>query len=80
MRLVAKIEQIAATKGVTSAQFALAWLYDQSERLNVKTIPIPGTRRRTRLEENLAAVSIRLSEGEINMLEPLAAAVQGVAV
>lgn len=64
MRLVAKIEEIAAAKGVTSAQLALAWLYAQSERLNAKAVPIPGTRMRTRLEENLAAVSIRVSEGK----------------
>lgn len=80
MRLVAKIEEIASAKGVTSAQLALAWLSAQSEALNAKTVPIPGTRKRTRLEENVAAVSISLSGGEIDMLEPLAAAVQGIAV
>jgi aryl-alcohol dehydrogenase-like predicted oxidoreductase len=80
LRLVAKIEEIASAKGVTSAQLALAWLYAQSQSLNAKTVPIPGTRRSTRLEENVAAVSIVLTAEEIRMLEPLAAAVQGIAV
>lgn len=80
MRLVAKIEEIAVAKGVTSAQLALAWLYAQSDTLKVKTVPIPGTRKRTRLEENVTAVSVRLSGDEMDMLAPLAAAVQGIAV
>lgn len=80
LRLVAKIEEIASAKGVTPAQLALAWLYAQSSSLNAKTVPIPGTRKRTRLVENLAAVSIELTNDEVAMLEPLAAAVQGIAV
>lgn len=80
IRLVARIEEIASAKGVTSAQLALAWLYAKSETLNVKAVPIPGTRKRTRLEENAAAVSITLTAEETQMLEPFAAAVQGVAV
>lgn len=80
MRLVAKIEEIASDKGVTSAQLALAWLYAQSSTFGAKTIPIPGTRKRPRLEENVAAVSIALTAEEMSMLDPLAAAVQGIAV
>lgn len=80
MRLVAKIEEIASARGVTSAQLALAWLYAQSETFGAKTIPIPGTRKRHRLEENVAAVSIALTAKEMGVLEPLAAAVQGIAV
>lgn len=80
LRLVAKIEETASAKGVTAAQLALAWLYAKSSSLNAKTVPIPGTRKRTRLVENIAAVSIELTNDEIAMLEPLAAAVQGIAV
>ncbi len=80
MGLVAKIEEIASAKGVTSAQLALAWLNTQSNRLNVKTVPIPGTRKRMRLDENVAAVSIGLTTDEMEALEPLAAAVQGVSI
>ena len=80
MRLVAKIEEIASARGVTSAQLALAWLYAQSSRLGAKTVPIPGTRKRTRLAENVTAASVSLSADEMDMLEPIAADVQGIAV
>jgi len=80
IRLVAKIEEIAAGKGVTPAQLALAWLSAQSGKLNAKAVPIPGTRKRSRLIENVAATSIKLTPDEMHMLEPLAAAVQGIAV
>ncbi len=80
LRLVAKIEEIALAKGVTAAQLALAWLCGQSTALNVKMVPIPGTRKRNRLAENVAAVRIKLTNKEFGMLEPLAAAVQGTPV
>jgi aryl-alcohol dehydrogenase-like predicted oxidoreductase len=80
MRLVAKIEEIAAAKGVTPAQLALAWLYFQASRLGCKVVPIPGTRKRSRLEENIAALTVRLSPEEGEALEPFAAAVKGIAV
>ncbi|MCX5568704.1 aldo/keto reductase [Kaistia nematophila] len=80
MQLVMKIERIAAARGVTAAQLALAWLYTRADSLEARTVPIPGTRKRSRLEQNLAAASIRLSAAEMAALEPLAAAVQGVAV
>jgi aryl-alcohol dehydrogenase-like predicted oxidoreductase len=80
MRLVAKIEEIASARGVTSAQLAIAWLHTQSGKLDAKTVPIPGTRKRTRLEENVSAASITLTLEETSALEPLAAAVQGIAV
>ena len=56
-RLVAKIEDIAAHLGVTPAQLALAWLLARAGELGVRAVPIPGTRKRSRLEENLAAAS-----------------------
>lgn len=80
MRLVAGIEEIASARGVTSAQLALAWLYAQSTALNAKAVPIPGTRRRARLEENMAAASLTLAAREMAALEPLAAAVRGISV
>jgi len=80
MRLVAMVEEIAAARGVTPAQLALAWLHTRSAELNAKTVPIPGTRKRNRLEENVAAASIPLTSDEMGRLQPLAAAVQGVAV
>jgi aryl-alcohol dehydrogenase-like predicted oxidoreductase len=65
---------------VTAAQIALGWVYVRSRRLGVKAIPIPGTRKRQRLEENVTAPSLELSDEAMAVLEPLAAAVRGMAV
>jgi aryl-alcohol dehydrogenase-like predicted oxidoreductase len=58
--LVAKIEELAAKKGVTASQLALAWVLSQGDDI----VPIPGTKRRTYLEENVAAADITLTEEE----------------
>ncbi len=55
--LVRVIEGLAADKGVTPAQLALAWVMAQGDHI----VPIPGTRRRSRLDENLAAAEIVLT-------------------
>ena len=59
--LVTKISELAADKAVTPAQLALAWVLSQGEDI----VPIPGTKRRTRLEENVGAVDIELSDDEL---------------
>ena len=59
--LVAKIAELAADKGVTPAQLALAWVLAQGEDI----VPIPGTKRRARLEENAAAVDVELTDDEL---------------
>jgi aryl-alcohol dehydrogenase-like predicted oxidoreductase len=59
--LVAKIEELAAGKGVTPSQLALAWVLAQGDDI----VPIPGTRRRSRLEENGAAIDVELSPAEL---------------
>ncbi|GAA4620827.1 aldo/keto reductase [Actinoallomurus vinaceus] len=65
------VREMAASKGVTAAQLALAWLLHQGQDV----APIPGTKRRARLEENLAAAEIKLSEAELKELElPVAGA------
>ena len=51
------ISELAADKAVTPAQLALAWVLAQGEDI----VPIPGTKRRARLEENAAAVDLVLS-------------------
>jgi aryl-alcohol dehydrogenase-like predicted oxidoreductase len=61
LKLVDQIEEIARRKGVTPAQLALAWVLHQGDRI----VPIPGTKRRERLEENVAAVEIQLSDEEL---------------
>jgi aryl-alcohol dehydrogenase-like predicted oxidoreductase len=74
------VADIAARKGVTPAQLALAWLHHRTKRHGLVVIPIPGTRKVSRLEENIRAATIPLTTGELDELEPLAAAVQGVRV
>ncbi|NWK94340.1 aldo/keto reductase [Sphingobium lactosutens] len=80
LRLVAKIEEIAAGQGITSAQVAIAWLYAKARELSVAVSPIPGTRSRRRLQENVAAVSLTLDQAAMAELEPLAREVIGIAI
>ncbi len=63
--LVNAVAAIAADRGVTAAQLALAWVLAQGEHL----VPIPGTRRLRTLEENVAATEIVLSEEDLRRIE-----------
>ena len=63
--LVAKVEEIAKQKGCTPSQLALAWVLAQGDDI----VPIPGTRRRTRLEENLKSVDVRLTGEDLRQIE-----------
>jgi len=63
--LVKEFAEIAAGQGCTPAQLALAWVLAKDESI----IPIPGTKRRKYLEENVAAVDIKLNESTIKKLE-----------
>jgi aryl-alcohol dehydrogenase-like predicted oxidoreductase len=63
--LVARVEQVAREKTCTPAQLALAWLLAQGEDL----VPIPGTKRRSYLEENAVAVDLRLTPAELRRLD-----------
>jgi aryl-alcohol dehydrogenase-like predicted oxidoreductase len=58
---VRQLTELAATKGATVAQLALAWLLAQGDDI----VPIPGTRNRLRLEENVGAADVALSEGDL---------------
>jgi aryl-alcohol dehydrogenase-like predicted oxidoreductase len=60
--LVARIEEIAERKDVTPAQLALAWVMAQGDDI----VPIPGTKKVARLEENAAAVDVALDAGELD--------------
>jgi aryl-alcohol dehydrogenase-like predicted oxidoreductase len=75
--LLRPVANIAAGHGATPAQVALAWLIQQQEIHGVSVVPIPGTKRRARLEENAAAASLQLTPGELVALEPIAAQVAG---
>jgi aryl-alcohol dehydrogenase-like predicted oxidoreductase len=59
------VHAVAGRKGVTAAQVALAWLLAQGPDV----VPIPGTKSRTRLEENLGAADVTLTEAELSELE-----------
>ncbi|RZJ90799.1 MAG: aldo/keto reductase, partial [Brevundimonas sp.] len=63
--LVEAVKAIAADKGVTAAQLALAWVLRQSDNL----VPIPGTRRVRTLEENVAATEIALTDEDVARIE-----------
>jgi len=61
LRLVEALKAIAARRGVTAAQLALAWVMAQGEDI----VPIPGTKRRKYLEENVSAVDLLLTPAEL---------------
>lgn len=65
LELVDKIKGIAAAKGVSPGQLALAWVLAQGDDI----VPIPGTKRRKYLEENIAASGITISEQEMAGIE-----------
>ena len=71
LRIVDEVETVAAEAGATPAQVALAWILAQGDDI----VPIPGTRRVSRLEENLAAASLELTKEQIARLDALPAAV-----
>ena len=75
--LVAPILKIAAGRGVSAAQVALAWVHQRGEVHGLTVVPIPGTRKRTRLAENTGAAVLRLTSQELAELEPIAGRVTG---
>ena len=68
LELVRQVEAIAKDKGCTPAQLALAWVLAQGEDV----IPIPGTKRRSYLEENVAAADVTLTLKELKHIEEVA--------
>lgn len=70
--MVDLLSKIASEKGGTPAQIALAWLLAQKNWIT----PIPGTTKLHRLEENIGAVDLQLSENDLNQIEAAAAQIQ----
>jgi len=68
MALVRKLEELAAEKHCTPAQLALAWLLAKGEEI----VPIPGSKRRLRVEENVGAADVSLSAEDVAMLDAIA--------
>ncbi|MEU3743678.1 MULTISPECIES: aldo/keto reductase [Streptomyces] len=75
--LLDPVRKIAAAHGATAAQIALAWVQQRSAVHGLTVVPIPGTRKRSRLEENAAATRIVLTPAELAELEPIAGLVAG---
>jgi aryl-alcohol dehydrogenase-like predicted oxidoreductase len=68
LELVEELETMARDKGTTTAELALAWLLTRGKHV----VPIPGSRRIDRLEENTAAADIKLTDNELHRLELIA--------
>jgi aryl-alcohol dehydrogenase-like predicted oxidoreductase len=71
------VKAVAADLEATPAQVALAWVAGQTQRLGITVVPIPGTRRVQRLEENAAAADLHLNQDALNRLDALGAQVVG---
>ena len=63
-RLASKVSEIAQDKGITAAQLALAWVLSRGHNI----VPIPGTKRRTYLEQNAQATDVVLTEDDLNRI------------
>ncbi|WP_045732006.1 aldo/keto reductase [Pseudarthrobacter chlorophenolicus] len=70
LELVDRVRELAEGKQCTPGQLALAWLLAQGEHI----VPIPGTKKRERLRENLGAVDVELSQEDLQLLDRLAPA------
>lgn len=68
LELVSKIAELAAEKGCTSSQLALAWVFTRGEHI----FPIPGTKRIRYLEENAGALEVKLSAEDLAALDRIA--------
>ena len=65
LELVERVRKLAAGKGVTPSQLAIAWVLAQGDDV----VPIPGTKRRGYLEENLAALAVELGPDDLAAIE-----------
>ncbi|MHC3472197.1 aldo/keto reductase [Streptomyces sp. 7R007] len=75
--LLEPIRTVAAAHGASLGQIALAWVQQRASVHGLPVVPIPGTRRPTRVEENAAATRIALTDDELALLEPIAGKVAG---
>ncbi len=77
LAIVRSVQAVADRRGVTASQVALAWVYAQAERLGVAIAPIPGTKRVTWLEQNVAALEVELTVEDLAELDALGSQVVG---
>ena len=77
LAVVDVVRSVAEQQRATPAQIALAWLRYRAEALGVASVPIPGTRRASRVEENLGSLSVSLTPAQLTALDATGAAVAG---
>jgi aryl-alcohol dehydrogenase-like predicted oxidoreductase len=77
LAVVDVIRAVADERDATPAQVALAWLRYRADELGVASVPIPGTRRAARVEENLGSLDVALTDGQLERLDAAGAAVSG---
>jgi len=75
--VVATVRSVADELGATPAQVALAWLLAQGKLLGLPVVPIPGTRKTRRIDENLGALALELSRPQLDALAEASDAVVG---
>jgi aryl-alcohol dehydrogenase-like predicted oxidoreductase len=77
LAVVNAVRSVAEQQHRTPAQVALAWLRYRAEALGVASVPIPGTRRASRVEENLGSLSVTLTPAQLTALDAAGATVTG---
>jgi aryl-alcohol dehydrogenase-like predicted oxidoreductase len=77
LAVVDVVRSAANEQGTTPAQVALAWLRYRADALGVASVPIPGTRRAARVEENLGSLSVTLTDAQLAALDAAESAVSG---
>ncbi len=77
LAVVEVVKAIADQQGATPAQVALAWLRYRADALGVASVPIPGTRRAARVEENLGSLAVTLTPEQLDALDAAGATVSG---
>ena len=75
--VVAAVQLVATVLEATPAQVALAWLLAHGKRLGLPVVPIPGTRKAHRIDENLGALALDLTPAQLETLDAAADAVVG---
>ncbi|MGE2719690.1 aldo/keto reductase [Mycolicibacterium celeriflavum] len=77
LAVVDVVAAVAEQQGATPAQLALAWLRHRADKLSVVAVPIPGTRRASRVEENLGSLAVTLTSEQRDALTAAGSAVAG---
>ncbi len=77
LAVVELVRSVATEQGATPAQVALAWLRYRADALGVASVPIPGTRRAARVEENLGSLSVTLTPEQLDTLDAAGSSVTG---